>query len=71
MVAAYTALRPVTPEERSMWASLLRAGALRFWLSRLCDLHRPRPGEITSAHDPAVFERILRERVASPARLPD
>jgi homoserine kinase type II len=70
MVGAYTALRPVTAEERAMWAPLLRAGALRFWLSRLYDLHRPRPGEITSAHDPAVFERILRDRVASMPRLP-
>ena len=71
MAAAYTAIRPVTAEERALWAPLLRAGALRFWLSRLYDLHRPRPGEITSAHDPAVFERILRERIASPPRLPD
>jgi homoserine kinase type II len=70
MVAAYTAIRPVTAEERSMWAPLLRAGALRFWLSRLYDLHRPRPGEITSAHDPVDFESILRERIASPPRLP-
>lgn len=70
MVAAYTELRPVTAEERAMWAPLLRAGALRFWLSRLYDLHRPRPGEITSAHDPAVFERILRERIASLPRFP-
>ena len=70
MVDAYTALRPVTAEERAMWAPLLRAGALRFWLSRLYDLYRPRPGEITSAHDPAVFERILRERIASMPRLP-
>ena len=70
MVAAYTAIRPVTAEERSMWTPLLRAGALRFWLSRLYDLHRPRPGEITSAHDPVDFESILRERIASPPRLP-
>ena len=70
MVAAYTALRPVTAEERAMWAPLLRAGALRFWLSRLYDLHRPRAGEITSAHDPAVFERILRDRIVSPPRWP-
>jgi homoserine kinase type II len=70
MVATYTATRPVTAEERSMWAPFLRAGALRFWLSRLYDLHRPRPGEITSAHDPSVFERILRERIASAPRLP-
>jgi len=53
-----------------MWAPLLRAGALRFWLSRLYDLHRPRAGEITSAHDPTVFERILRDRIVSPPRLP-
>jgi homoserine kinase type II len=70
MTAAYTAIRPVSAEERSMWAPLLRAGALRFWLSRLYDLHRPRPGEITSAHDPADFERILRDRIASPPLLP-
>jgi homoserine kinase type II len=70
MVSAYAALRPVTAEERGMWAPLLRAGALRFWLSRLYDLHRPRPGEITSAHDPAAFERILRERIASPPPWP-
>jgi homoserine kinase type II len=70
MVGAYRALRPVTAEERAMWAPLLRAGALRFWLSRLYDLYRPRPGEITSAHDPAVFERILRDRIASMPRLP-
>jgi homoserine kinase type II len=70
MVGAYTALRPVTADERVMWAPLLRAGALRFWLSRLYDLHRPRPGEITSAHDPAVFERILRDRITSPPRFP-
>ena len=69
MASAYTAIRPVTSDERAMWAPLLRAGALRFWLSRLYDLHRPRPGEITSAHDPAVFERILRDRIASPPRL--
>lgn len=71
MVGAYGALRPVTADERAMWAPMLRAGALRFWLSRLYDMHRPRPGEITSSHDPAVFERILRERIASPPRFPD
>ena len=70
MAAAYTDVRPVTPEERAMWAPLLRAGALRFWLSRLYDLHLPGRGDHL-AHDPAVFERILRDRIASPPRLPE
>ncbi len=71
MVGAYNALRRISVEERAMWAPLLRAGALRFWLSRLYDLHRPRPGELTSAHDPSVFERILRDRIHAAPRLPD
>ena len=60
-----------TPEERAQWPALLRAAALRFWLSRLYDLHLPRSGELVHAHDPAHFERILRDRILHTARLPE
>ena len=63
---AYTSVRPLQASEAAVFASLLRAAAFRFWLSRLWDLHLPRQAAMLKAHDPAPFERILRQRIAHP-----
>jgi len=59
-------VRRLEAAELTVFASLLRAAALRFWLSRLWDLHLPRQAAMLQAHDPAPFERILRQRIAHP-----
>jgi homoserine kinase type II len=65
-VAAYERVRPLTGNERRLLPALLRAGALRFWISRLWDLHLPRDASMLKPHDPTHFERVLRARIAEP-----
>jgi len=66
MLQAYEAVRPLTAPERELLPAMLRAGALRFWTSRLWDWHLPRDAAMLQAHDPTHFERVLRARATQP-----
>jgi homoserine kinase type II len=67
---AYAAVRPLATAERRLLPALLRAGALRFWISRLWDYYLPREAAMLKPHDPSHFERVLRERVAHTGGVP-
>ena len=68
---AYQSVRALTKQERALLPAMARAGALRFWISRLWDFYLPREATILKAHDPSHFERVLRQRLAHPLLAPD
>jgi homoserine kinase type II len=66
LLAAYGERRALSAAEHRLFPALLRAAALRFWLSRLADLHLPREAALLQPKDPRHFERLLRQRIAQP-----
>jgi len=62
LLDAYHARRPFTESEAGAWPMMLRAGALRFWLSRLLDLHFPRPAEVPHVKEPDEYRKVLLAR---------
>ena len=66
----YASVRPFTAEDGRRWPDMLRAAALRFWISRLYDVHMPRQASLLTPHDPTYFEKILRTRRHETVTLP-
>ncbi len=64
LLAAYGRERPFSREESGHWPVMLRAAALRFWLSRLLEQEAGRTGPLVQARDPDEYRRILEARVA-------
>ena len=59
MMLAYRSRRQTTAEEHAAWNLVLRAAALRFYLSRLYDWIHPREGGMVHIKDPDAYRRIL------------
>ena len=62
LLSGYLQIRPLSDAEEEVWPTMLRAAALRFWISRLWDFYLPRNAQMLTPHDPSHFERILRSR---------
>lgn len=66
LLDAYQSVRPLQAAEQRLLPAMLRAAALRFWLSRLWDYHLPREASLLTPRDPAQFETVMRLRAAEP-----
>ena len=62
LLQSYHSVKPLNDADKAAWPMMLRAAALRFWISRLYDYYRTRSAEMLTPKDPTHFERILKLR---------
>ena len=69
LLDAYAAVRPFTPAEVTLWPDVIRAAALRFWVSRLVSARAAaQTGGLVARKNPAEYRAILvARRIACPA----
>ncbi len=65
LLEGYRKHRQLTTVELEALPIMLRAAALRFWLSRLQDKFFPREGEITQVKNPDEYKNILKNRLTT------
>ena len=65
LLKGYESIRPLEAAEQTAWPALVSCAALRFWLSRLSDLHFPPDALMTYTKDPTPFQSILMEQRCS------
>jgi len=60
LLAAYAAVRPFTREEATLWPAVIRAAALRFWVSRLVSARTAaKTGGLVARKNPDEYRAIL------------
>ncbi|MEQ1558914.1 MAG: homoserine kinase [Methyloglobulus sp.] len=69
LLTGYESIRQLEQSEKQIWPSLLRAAALRFWLSRLQHQLFPPTSKLTQYKDPSVFRQLLQQYRQRPITL--
>ncbi|WP_428035348.1 homoserine kinase [Amphritea sp.] len=57
---SYQSVRPLNTAEQRSFSSMLQVAAMRFWLSRLRDIHFRKEGEVVTRKDPNGKLQLLR-----------
>ncbi|GGK57386.1 homoserine kinase [Amphritea balenae] len=56
---SYQSVRPLNAQEQKSFSAMLQVAAMRFWLSRLRDIHFPKDGEVVTRKDPQGKMQLL------------